>query len=114
MAAVNSSNFVSTLRNIARVLKIKLLRGKGDCLTLSGSGGPKNQPTKTSMANEDSEFAEISRAYLKMHEKKGTLSTGAGERKLCLDCGEPMEQCEHCGAWVKPCFLKMGMTHVCN
>ncbi len=37
-----------------------------------------------------------------------------GELKFCGDCGQPMIPCEDCGALIKPCFLKMGMTHVCD
>lgn len=38
----------------------------------------------------------------------------SGEVKLCNDCGLPMIPCEDCGALVKPCFIEMGMTHVCE
>lgn len=37
-----------------------------------------------------------------------------GELKLCRDCGRPMIPCENCGTLVKPCFLEIGMTHVCD
>lgn len=37
-----------------------------------------------------------------------------GELKLCQDCGQLMIPCEDCGAWIKTCFLKMGMSHVCD
>ncbi len=41
-------------------------------------------------------------------------STNSEETKLCQDCGEPMVKCDDCKGWVKPCFLRMGMIHVCD